>query len=300
MNQTNFFPPNFPRYVPRIPGGVLRLMRKHTRGPRFGYSGFGAYDEALDPRIIPTPNQITETPKQGFWYRTTKDHTIFWAAKQAYGADNVKAGLLKMNAASWNDHVRRKKTGWESYNVAGLQSTNEYSATLPHAPWGSGKAYPVLWIPPLDGPTEPEEIFGPKAEEPVLITPTPTPTPTPILTPNQGPIGPMGPMGPMGPAGQDGKTGPIGPMGPMGPAGPMGPPGQATDEAIKAAIKAWLAANPLESGPMGPAGPMGPMGPAGPMGPMGPMGPAGQAGQAGQGDNKGLWILPLVASVLMS
>ena len=275
-------PPNF-RRMP-INHRVSSLICRHTVSPRFGYSQyFGAYDELSDPRYIPTQEQIKETPTQGFWYRTTKDHTIFWAAKQAYGGDNVKAGLLWMNKSSWNDHIRRKTKGWESYKVEGLQSTNEYSPTQPHAPWGSGKAYPVIWIPPLNGPLEPEEIYGTKPEEPTISVPTPIQTPIETL-PGQGPAGPMGPMGPAGPAG------PMGPMGPAGPAGPMGPPGEASDAAIKSAIQSWIDQNKSSL-----IGPMGPMGPAGPMGPPGP------SGTGGTGDEKSnMWLLSLIAAIAMN
>ena len=64
-----------------------------------------------------------------------------------------------------------------------------------------------------------------------------------------GPIGPMGPAGPRGSgsAGPAGGMGPIGPAGPPGAQGPTGAPGSASDEAIGAAVRQWLANHPVEA-----------------------------------------------------
>lgn len=310
-----FIPPRefFSRRRP-IPGhGRLR------RGMMF--SGFGA------DRYRPTTDQILAIPQQGAWYRIKKGETWWGTAKTAYGAENVKAGLLMMNRSTWNDHIERASTGWEAYKVDGLQATPKYSATDPLATKGSGTAYPVAWIPPLATGAEPEEIYK-------------TPTTGPIGPPGQiGPVGPPGPVGPMGPAGPAGARGPVGPpgsageinaamiessleqyfkthplqagpmgppgpqgipgaRGPQGPPGPQGAPGSASEAAINAAVQDWLKKHPIEAvngppGPIGPPGPQGIPGTRGPAGPTGPQGPAGSGG--GGGDNKGLWALPLAA-----
>lgn len=285
-----------------------------------------------DSRYIPTKSQILTTPKAGNWYQIKKGDNYWTISRDSYGKTNVKKGLFLMNDSTWNDQIQKKKTGWESYNVKGLQATPHYNG--PRTAYGSGHLYPVVWIPPLTG-EEPEDIY---------TTPiSPTPKPGSPNQPGQGPPGPVGPMGPMGPTGPVGPTGkqgipgPIGPMGPpgaMGPAGPQGPqgmPGQATKAAIIEAVKKWAAENPDKvKGPAGPIGPPGSMGPAGmpgktgpigPVGPPGPMGPIGPPGEAmgpthdqiveavrgwaaanpemlpqpkvAAGDDKKLWTIPL-------
>ena len=320
--ERRYFPPRTSR---------KRMMYKYTNEmaglsgycPNLrGFAGFGA-----DERMIPTTAQIVDTPTPGLWYRIKKGETWWGVAKRAYGKTYLKKGLLLINASTWNDHIERKKKGWTAYNVKGLQATPNYSTANPHAPKGSGSAYPTAWIPPLDG-REPEDVF-----------------PT---QPNQGPAGPLGPMGPAGPMGPKGDTGPIGPAGPTGPQGkagargPRGLPGEATDAAITAAVQNWMQKHPVtgqagptgakgDPGPTGAAGPRGPQGPAGargprglpgeatdaaimaaiqdhlknnpiqgaigPSGPPGPMGPAGPKGESGTGGGSGkqMWLLPLLA-----
>lgn len=215
----------------------VRAMR-HLSPPRFGglgsctalpaagvapiLSSIAFYGADDDGRLRPTEDQITDTPQAGYWYRPSKGDTCWAISKAAYGAANVKAGLYAMNGATWNEHIRKGASGWEAYKVKGLQLTPNYSATDTRAPYGSGNSYPTIWLPPLPGKEEPEQVHvgAPLVIEPSpepeislpVVTPTPTPTPTPIG------VGPMGPPGPMGPAG---------PMGPPGMPGPMGPPGPA-------------------------------------------------------------------------
>ncbi len=270
-----------------------------------------------DDRIIPTAGQITPVPVAGKWYRIKRGETWWGTAKKAYGpAPNLRIGLLQMNASTWNDHIDRKRRGWESYNRPGLQATPDYSVTDPHAPKGSGTAYPVAWVPPLTG-EEPEEVYPP--EDPIVGPGIP------------GPRGPIGPIGPSGPRGTPGTIGPIGPGGSEGPPGQAtdeaimravtdwmnthpdeirgpagqtgvpgtpgaeGPPGQATDEAIMRAVTDWMNTHPDEiRGPRGASGDMGPIGPLGPVGPVGPEGPMGPAGEGGSGGGN-MWMLPMVA-----
>lgn len=279
-----------------------------------------------DDRYIPTPAQIMAVPVQGAWYRIKQGETWWATSKTAYGKENVKAGLMLMNKSTWNDHIERAAKDWEVYKVKGLQATPDYSATNPHGTKGSGKSYPVAWIPPLDTGVEPEAIYvvpstpGQPGAPGATGAKGPKGDPGPIGP--MGPMGPMGPIGPMGPAGTAnaaaiesslaeyfkkhpqaaGAVGPMGPMGPQGkqgipgPSGPQGPkgdPGQATAAFIEAAIQDYLKRNPIKQGSPGPQGALGPMGPMGPMGPQGkpgipgPIGPMGPAGTGGKIVNGG-------------
>lgn len=328
------FNPRFPRPKIYADQRIIRRLPMFTL-PSENYDGFGSATN-LDDRYVPKPSEIRNNKDStpGMFYRPLPDETPYGVAKRAYGADDVKAGLLLMNAATWNNHITKGSAGWESYKIKGLQFNPQYSSANPHAPSGSGHEYPTVWVPPLTG-EEPEQIYK---------------TPDPIVVPGQpGKTGPAGPVGPMGPAGPMGPIGPLGPSGPIGPMGPPGPPGSASNAAIEAAVKAYLAANPPKGtpGPMGPAGPsglpgsqgpIGPVGPSGPMGPMGPMGPpgnasdlaianavkaylaanppagipgpmgppgpagpagpSGPAGSGGGGQDKGLWTIPLILGIL--
>jgi hypothetical protein len=268
--------------------------------------GFGATDS--EGRYLPTPSEISPVAKPGVFYKVgtyKPDETYYGIAKRAYGADNIKQNLLMMNASTWNDHISRKKTGWESYGVAGLQSTPDYDSTNnPRAKVLSGHELPIVWIPPLTG-EEPEEVGFVDPPTPI---PIPTPTPTPGVPGPPGPQGipgppgpsgavgpqgipgPPGPSGAVGPQGIPGPPGPSGAMGPMGPAGPQGIPGPPGPSGAGAG-----ASIPGPPGPSGAMGPMGPTGPQGIPGPMGPPGPAGPSGIGGGGDDKKLWVLPLAA-----
>lgn len=235
----------FDRYSPR---------QYYRQNSNFSLSGFGA-----ETRYIPSPNLISPIPTAGLFYRIKKGETYWGVSKAAYGQDGVKAGLLRINKSTWNDHIQRGPKGWEAYKVNGLQATPNYSQTDPRAGYGSGKSYPVAWIPPIDG-REPEKIFEPGI----------------------GPVGPQGPKGDPGPIGPTGKTGPIGPRGLPGPIGPIGPPGNASNAAIVAAVNKWMDENPDKiMGPSGKTGPIGPAGTPGPVGPIGPIGPKGSIGPQG-------------------
>jgi hypothetical protein len=258
----------------------------------YQYGDMGAtYDPTTDTRYIPTPAEILDKPKPGGFYRITTekpDETWYGVAKRAYGAANVKKGLLAMNAATWNDHINRKKKGWESYKVKGLQDTPDYSEIHPHAPVMTGHAHPVVWIPYLDtegNPTEPEDSYkipppptgpgGPtNAEIEALIKayleahPPPPGPPGPAgkagKTGAKGPQGDPGVPGEIGPPGKPGKTGPKGGKGDPGPMGPPGPP--ATEAQIAELVSSYLDKNPPAKGDPGPPGPQGIPGIQGPPG----------------------------------
>lgn len=250
---------------------INQYTQPQTSKPSWYFAGFGAMDS--EGRYLPTPDEIVSTPTPGLWYRIKKGETWWGTAKKAYGAANVKKGLLTMNSSTWNDHIDRKKKGWEAYKVKGLQATPDYDVSNPRAKVLTGTAYPVAWIPPITG-EEPEDMgFEDKAP----ITPG---------MPIPGPPGPQGPQGPPGPQGPKGSSGPPGPTGASipGPPGPQGPPGP--------------------KGSQGPPGPQGPPGsgsgtsipgPPGPQGPPGPPGPPGSPGatvSSGGAGNK-MWAIPM-------
>lgn len=247
-------------YRPNIHAQVMARMRQYTPGGKLSrryFLGFGATD--AEGRYLPKPSEIVAYPKPGSFYKFgtyKEDETYYGIVKRAYGADNIKKNLLMVNASTWNDHINRKKKGWEAYGVKGLQSTPDYDSTNnPRAKVLTGHEYPVVWLPPVTG-EEPEEV-GFK-DDPIVTTPTPIPTPGEPIP---------GPPGPQGPQGVPGPPGPTGPKGAKGATGPQGIPG--------------------------PPGPEGPQGIPGIPGPVGPPGPAGAAGAGGGG--KGLWAIPLAA-----
>jgi hypothetical protein len=231
-----------------------------------------------EDRFIPGPSLILDVPTAGAWYRIKKGETWYGTAKRAYGAENVKKGLLTINKSSWNDHIERKSTGWEVYGVQGLQATPDYSAANVHAGKGSGKDYPTAWIPPLTG-EEPEAIYKPDTK-PVIIPGSPGEPGTP------GTPGALGPIGPKGDKGDRGDAGAPGPLGPMGPPGPTGAAGTVNQAAILSSLTEYFKLHPEAAGKPGPMGPAGlpglpgGIGPAGAVGPMGPPGPAGTINQA--------------------
>jgi hypothetical protein len=296
---------------------MTREARRGRRSPFSGIAGFGFLD--------PEPSQVANTPTAGKWYRVKKGDTYWAISKTAYGRDNVKQGLYLMNDSPWNSYIEKKRKGWEAYKRDGLQATPDYSPVEFRAPKGSGKAYPMVWIPPITG-GDPDDIYppdpvtgqqGPRGPRgpagppgaPGKVGPPGAPGRAgPIGPPGEGrgvpgPAGPMGPIGPpgaRGAAGRPGSRGAMGPPGPIGPIGPIGPPGEGRGV-------------PGPAGPMGPrgrlgpagppgsagrAGVPGPMGPPGVPGPMGPPGPAGETGQAGQGGGGGnMWVIPFAALI---
>lgn len=243
----NRTPRMFPSY-PLVDENMLYLVDKYTEYEDYDNYGFGA-----DADVVPEDSQILDSPTPGYWYQIKKGETWYGVAKRAYGAADLKRGLLLMNAAEWNDHISRKKKGWEAYNVAGLQATPDYDRDKPHAGVGSGHDYPVAWIPPLTG-EEPEDIVDTDSNSSSSSS-------TEYIVGPAGPQGERGPAGPTGPTGPQGARGPVGPVGPVGPAGPS-----INDQAILDAVSAYMSSHPSAAGERGPIGPMGPSGPAGPPG----------------------------------
>jgi hypothetical protein len=253
-------------------------------------SGFaGAY---AGKYYIPSPEQILSSPRAGSWYRLKKGDTYWAISAAAYGRPQVKAGLYLMDDSEWNGHIRQGKKNWEVYKREGLQATPNYSATNPRAPYGSGNAYPTVWIPPSTG-EEPEEIFPPPPEGTTGATGPRGPSGPAGPAGSQGargpigpggeigPIGPMGPIGPIGPPGRAGVPGPIGPVGPRGAVGPAGGTAEANEEMIQIAVNKWMLKN--KGSLIGPAGPGGAIGPRGVPGAIGPRGMPGGQGVPGRG-----------------
>jgi len=167
-------------------------------------------------RYVPTASQIlTKNPKPGTFYRGRTGITLATIAEVAYGKKYTHTGLMLMNGSTWNDHVRRSTKGWESYHVAGLQSEPKYGAH-PSSFFGTGNAFPVFWIPPVDG-REPEAFYGAPSPVPPVgpVVPPVGPVVPPYVPPYVPPVGPVEP--PVGPV-----VPPVGPVEP--PVGPVVPP----------------------------------------------------------------------------
>jgi hypothetical protein len=295
----------FPGFDYRCPvrNRLMQKMRQYHPAfpPRF-FMGLGAEGD----RYIPTPDQILDVPTPGAWYRIKKGETWWGVSKTAYGKANVKKGLLTMNKSSWNDHIDRKTKDWEAYKVKGLQATPDYSATNPHAPVGSGNAYPVAWIPPLTG-EEPEQMgyqpSGPTTPTPVTKPPSSTTTYIP------GPKGDPGPPGPPGDPGPPPSSSAIQsavnqyfqanppPGGIPGPPGDPGPP--PSSSAIQSAVNQYFQANPPPGGVPGPPGQPGPPPSSGEIKSAVDQwmsaNPPKVVKSGGGGDDKQLWTLPLAA-----
>jgi hypothetical protein len=273
----------YPRRLPRRP-----MMS--------GVMGFGA---------APTL-PVTAQPMAGYYYQVVKGDTPSAIVKKAYIStgllSSIKTGLYLLNDNAGNAHIDKAKTGWESYNVKGLQLNPKYAPGDADAKKGSGKAYPLLWIPPIDGSTPGQMSGGGKGDKgdtgaagksgaqgpPGPVGPAGPPGPV-------GPAGPIGQRGPIGPTGKDGKDGPpgpVGPAGPMGPTGKTGPAGPQGKQGPQGPPGKVITAEggttiPGPPGPRGETGPPGPVGPVGPVGPAGPPGPTGQRGPAGPSGSGG-------------
>ena len=160
--------------IPRPPGAfpiarqqrIARMIRRHKWMHARGFAG--AID-ATSGRYVPDSSEIlTSAPRPGAFYIPRSGIYPIKVAEVAYGSANKKAGLLAMNASTWNDHVRRSTKGWEAYGVAGLQFDPKYG-TNPRSTYGSGTLFPVIWIPPLDK----------KEPEAVIVSPSPIAPPLP-------------------------------------------------------------------------------------------------------------------------
>lgn len=251
-------------------------------GPTF--RGYGDPTNRFDPPAHLVKNK---QPEAGLFFRPLNQNPnvlISTIALRVYGEGNTANGVVAIANSTWNQsHIRYAAKGFEPYGVQGPQQEKKYS-TDPLSEFGSGTYYPTLWLPPLDNPVEPEEYFGW----------------SPAIEPGTGPIGPVGPAGrpptaeeiaaavaewiaanplPPGPIGPPGTTGEQGEQGIPGPAGEPpsaaeiqaavtqyfvdNPPpvGTVSDEAIHAAVQAYLQANPPSQGPQGIPGVPGPPGP---------------------------------------
>ncbi len=233
------------RYPTNISRSVLFNAQRMRRGPSSpGYFGLGFLD--------PAKSQIALMPTAGMWYQVKTGDTFWAISKAAYGKPNVKKGLYLLNDAPWNGYIHKARKGWEAYKIDGLQATPDYTA-YKRNPKGSGKSYPLIWIPPITG-GNPDDVWPPDTE---------------------GQIGPPGPRGKVGPPGIEGARGELGPIGPpgapgeLGPIGPIGPPGEGDGAGLP--------------GPPGPRGKIGPPGKAGSPGVIGPPGIIGPPGPAGEG-----------------
>ena len=277
----------------RMPAGLQRRPRSVSKALLGSYLA-GAIGS--DGRYVPDESQILPSaPRPGMFYRRPKAKgsvNVSTIAKVAYGQSQTANGVVAIGLSSWNRHVRYTKSGYQAYEEYLPDGGPAYQAkysTDPRAVEGSGNQYAVLWLPPTDPygkpiwGLEPEDVFGsgglpgPPGEQGKPGIPGSPGTPGASGTP--GPAGPIGPAGPAGPRGQ---------VGPQGERGQVGPPGSASEEAISAAVTAFLEKNPPKGapGPQGPAGPPGASGQPGsigPVGPIGPQGPAGPPGPAGAG-----------------
>jgi hypothetical protein len=165
---------------------IARMIRRHKWMHARGYAFAGSID-ATSGRYVPDASEIlTAAPKPGSFYVPRSGIYPAKVADVAYGAADRKRGLLAMNASTWNDHVRRAAAGWEPYKVKGLQFEAKYKATDPRSTYGSGNAFPVIWVPPLDG-REPEAFFS---TGPVV------PPVGPVVPPYVPPTPPVGPVVP--------------------------------------------------------------------------------------------------------
>jgi len=294
----------------------MHMMANRARTGRRGAFGLSGLDVGFG-FVDPQPEQIADYPTAGKFYRLKEGEKYWGVAKKAYGQANVKQGLLRINDSAWNSYIDKGPKGWEAYKVWGLQSTPDYSPVEPRAPRGSGKAYPLVWIPPITG-GDPEDVLpvdpvegkqgppgprgpaGPPGIPGKVGPPGPPGKAGPVGPPGEGRgvPGPPGPAGKIGPPGSRGAAGPPGARGPIGPPGPMGPKGP-PGEGRGVPGPPGPRGAPGPPGPMGPPGSRGAAGPAGvpgPIGPPGPMGPPGETGASGEGGGgNNMWVIPFAA-----
>lgn len=156
-------------------------------------------------------------PTAGAWYQVQKGDTPWSISKKAYadtGLTDVKSGLYLLNDNPSNANIRKATTGWESYKIKGLQLTANYAPGVMYASYKSGNAYPMLWIPPIDGRTADQ-------------------------------MGGGGEKGDKGDTGAPGTPGTPGIPGPKGDKGDPGVPGHTpTNAEIAALIKDYMEENP--------------------------------------------------------
>ena len=184
------------------------MIRRHKWMHSRGFAFAGSID-ATSGRYVPDASEIlTSNPKPGSFYIPRSGIYPAKVADVAYGAADRKRGLLAMNASTWNDHIRRAAAGWEPYKVKGLQFEAKYSSD-PRAVYGSGKLFPIVWVPLLDG-REPEAV---------IVSPAPAPIPPGGGGGSAAPIPPQLP--PIGPGGLPPPW--VQPQPPTPPSGPTPP-----------------------------------------------------------------------------
>lgn len=203
---------------------------------------------------VPNESQIEKgLPKQGLFFRpppSTGKNTVAQIARLAYGKDFTKNGIKAIAASAWNHHIRYTSIGYDYLGIKGPEMTPLYSKD-PLAKKGSGKNWPVFWIPPLATKAEPEDVFTGNGETDADIAARIRAEVERYLKTNPPPAGPSGERGAIGPPGKTGsagKPGPAGPQGQIGPIGPIGPPGQdgsgASAEEIGEAVRRYIEGHP--------------------------------------------------------
>jgi hypothetical protein len=210
-----------------------------------------------DAPIVP----VTTTPKAGYYYLPKKGDVPYNIAKKAYkdaGLTDVKTGLFLMNDNPANAHIKKGKSGWESYKVKGLQLNPDYDSSDAQSTHGSGTGYPLVWIPPLNGAT-PDQVAG--GGQPIPGQEGKQGIPGP-----QGPQGIPGPQGPQGIPGEPGHTPTKAELSSLisdfMDENPVS--GKVSSQELAKAVSDYLQKNPVAQGPQGIPGPRGPQGIPGP------------------------------------
>jgi len=224
---------------------------------------------------------FTLSPTPGFFYQVKKGDTPWTVANTAYkkpGLTAIKTALFLLNDNPWNNHIRKSANQWESYKIDGLQFTRQYDPNLATSTAGSGTAYPVLWVPPLDGKTPAQMTQKPAA---------PGVTGLPGATGQQGEqglpgtTGQRGERGLPGATGQRGERGLPGATGQRGERGLPGAPGTASKQVIAKLIEDYAKGKPTTPGATGQQGKQGLPGATGQRGEQGLPGATGQRGERG-------------------
>lgn len=226
---------------------------------------------------------------------TDNSATIARLADQARQSAKLDKSFIYKTAqaiknSQFNKHIDFGSKGWENWGPPGPQYLRKYADNLT-AKSGTGKYYPVVWIPDPRNPLEPQPdttTIAPVVVSPItvpvgLVTPvqtTPTGSTTTVqyIKGDKGDQGERGLPGPIGPAGQ---VGPIGPQGERGLPGLPGKDGLPGKNAIAGATIPGPRGERGLPGPIGPPGQVGPIGQKGERGLTGPIGPKGDRGIPG-------------------
>lgn len=198
---------------------------------------------------VPTEGQIEKTtPKQGLFFRPQTAMTVASISRAAYGKDYTANGVKAIAASAWNHHIRYTEKGYEYLKIKGPAMHKLY-AMDPLSKYGSGKNYPVFWIPPLATKAEPEQVFTGDGETDADIAATIRAEVERYLRlhpPAAGAAGKTGAAGKPGAAGAQGATGPAGPQGPPGAQGQPGPAGSGISaKEIAQAVSDYIEKNPI-------------------------------------------------------